>query len=59
MCAKTQDWLMRSRLPFKDEMAELSAVIFKSNFFSQLSDNVLPVKYRVKNIHHVEDFAGR
>lgn len=50
---------MRSRLPFQDELAQLSALVLRSSWFVQLNNTVLPVKFRAKSVHHVDDYSMR
>jgi len=52
-----QEWLMRSRLPFQDELAQLHSLVFQSALFTRLNHSVLPAKYRARSVHHVDDYS--
>lgn len=54
-----EDYLMRSRLPFHDEVAELLGFLWTSNLFLRFNETMLPVRFRPRNIHHVDDLAMR
>ena len=39
-CMQYQDWLMRSRVPFQDEVSEIAEAVFKSTIFTQFNRSV-------------------